>query len=90
MNSTVCNTSLNFERVIENSHQNSYCLYVEYSKCLTMLLGSCRNDLKPLIRCLGTHDGIAHSILRKLELEIFKFQLRIIKCNSKSNCKLMA
>ena len=83
MNSTVYNTLWNFEQVIENSHQNLNCCYVEYSKRLTMLLGSYRNDLKPLIRCLGTHGGIADSTLRKLELETFKFQLSIINCNSK-------
>ena len=87
MNSTVCNTSLNFERMIENSRQNLNCCYVEYSKRLTMLLGSYRNDLKPLIRCLGTHGGIADLTLRKLELEIFKFQLSITNCNSKRYCK---
>ena len=81
MNSTVCNTSLNFEPVIENSHQNLNCCYVEYSKRLTMLLGSYRNDLKPLIRCLGTHGGIADLTLRKLELQIFKCQLSIVNYN---------
>ena len=89
MNTTVCNTSLKFERVIENSLQNLNCCYVEYSKRLTMLLGSYRNDQKQLIRCFGTHGGIADLTLRKLELEIFNFQFSIIDCNFNCDIKLV-